>query len=333
MFKEMSKYQENQKENAPKKDCFNGDKFNGVYRKTPRPFVLANLENNFYQPIFPKASNYFKENNISWWGGKNPTRHILSSQIACLNHLFAIREDKMAVLAIAQTICNNFTDVLPLDNDANDTKAFISFEVVSDCDHLNECKKEGQKPTRGAHCTSIDALILAKKDNKIFLLPIEWKYTENYDNTDKSMEDGKDHEKGSEKSGKIRLERYSKLIDGSMQLKEQEYFNKENYRNSIYFFEPFYQLMRQTLWAEQMIANKATETIKADDFIHVHVIPKENGNLLNKIYKKSGKDMETTWRDCLVNQEKYKVITPQHLLQNIDNPNLMKYLQTRYWQQ
>lgn len=29
-----------------------------------------------------------------------------------------------------------------------------------------------------------------------------------------------------------------------------------SYRNSIYFQEPYYQLMRQTLWAEQVIDNK-----------------------------------------------------------------------------
>lgn len=54
--------------------------------------------------------------------------------------------------------------------------------------------------------------------------------------------------------------------------------------------------MRQTLWVEQMIKNKNKETLKADNFIHLHVIPKKNTTLLNKIYKCSGldigKDME-----------------------------------------
>jgi hypothetical protein len=47
--------------------------------------------------------------------------------------------------------------------------------------------------------------------------------------------------------------------------------------------------MRQTLWAEQMIAHKDSETIKADHYIHVHVIPQENNELLDKIYPRSKK--------------------------------------------
>ncbi|MDR1737552.1 MAG: hypothetical protein LBR66_01855 [Candidatus Symbiothrix sp.] len=336
----MSKYQENERDTVPSKKCFNGDKFNGVYKGKPREFVLEKSENNFFdKELCNKVIAYFKKNNISWWGGKKPTGHILSSQIACLNHLFPIRNDKNAVLAIAKMICEDFTEVLELKNDTDDTRAFISFEVVSDNDYLNECK-EGKNPTRGANCTSIDALILAKhKNGTVFLLPIEWKYTEFYNNTDKSTEDGKDHEKGSMGSGKERLCRYSNLITESEQLK-----TLPEYKSSVYFFEPFYQLMRQTLWAEQMIAHKATETIKADDFIHVHVIPKENHDLLkddletNKWRKgyKNGTEtgsLESIWKSCLKDKKKYKIISPEDLLSNLEKEKqekLIAYLLERY---
>ena len=174
------------------------------------------------------------------------------------------------------------------------------------------------------------------------LIPIEWKYTEWYGNTDKSTEDGKDNEKGSQKSGKIRLERYSELITKSSQLK----IKLKDYKSSVYFFEPFYQLMRQTLWAEQMInaQNRIIESIQADDYIHVHVIPSENHDLLKDDIKTNKRrkaysngttkgSMEEIWKSCLINPDKYKIITPSSLLANIDKNryrNLIDYLSARY---
>ncbi len=82
-----------------------------------------------------------------------------------------------------------------------------------------------------------------------------------------------------------------------------------------------------------MIKNKNLETIKADNYLHVHVIPSENKDLLNKIYKCSGLDMETTWRKLLKDQSKYQIVAPKKLLNGIDSrkyKNLLDYLKTRY---
>ena len=280
--------------------------------------------------IREEVKTYFKENGISFWGGQKPTPHTLSSQIACLNHLYPIRNDKNAVLKIAQVICEDIVDVLRIETD-NFLPAYIAFEAVSDNDYLNECK-EGLKPTRGSNCTSIDALIYAKhKNGKNFILPIEWKYTEHYNNSNKAIEDRRGEPKGTNGKGKERLDRYvnSRLIPDSEQLKKFK-----NYKQSAYFFEPFYQLMRQTLWAEQMIFYRGSEKVSAEDFIHCHVIPQENSDLLDKSYLCSDKKMEATWRECLEDQSKYKIITPPNLLVNIDPKkyaDLVKYLKERYW--
>lgn len=339
----MSKYQNNERENAPKRNCFNNDSFHGIFRKKSRKFVLSKWENNLFGEISKKSLlSYFKDNKISWWGGKKPTAHILSSQIACLNHLFAIRTDKAAVLSIAQTVCADLVDVSEVENDTKNTKSFISFEVTSNIDYLNECAN-GQNPTRGSNCTSIDALMVAKhKNGKNILIPIEWKYTESYASTDKSIEDGKGNGKGSQKSGKVRLERYSELITKSNQLK----MKFEDYKSTVYFIEPFYQLMRQTLWAEQMTdaKNRINESIQTDDYIHVHVIPNKNHDLLKddlntNIRRKAYSNgttkgsMEEVWKSCLINPDKYKIITPSSLLANIDKnryKNLIDYLFLRY---
>ena len=89
--------------------------------------------------------------------------------------------------------------------------------------------------------------------------------------------------------------------------------------------------MRQTLLAEQMIWHNEFEAV---DYLHIHVVPKRNEALLLRKYKVTGKDMETSWRDCLTNQSKYVIIDPQDLLSPIidSNPDLKQYLCTRYWQ-
>jgi len=328
----MSKYQENERARAIElietSELFEGCKAGGKFMGKERDFVLSDRNFNLFKPIREQAETYFKENVISWWGGQRPTPHTLSSQMACLNHLYPIRNDKDEVLKIAQIICEDIVDVLEIKSDKF-LPAYIAFEAVSENDYLNECEKE-QKPTRGSHCTSIDALIFAKhKNGKKYLLPIEWKYTEHYNNTDKSIEDREGEPKETNGKGQERLSRYSDLINNSDQLKKYD-----NYKSSVYFFEPFYQLMRQTLWAEQMIVHRNTEEISAEDFIHAHIIPRENSDLLEKTYPCSGKNMEATWRENLSDQSKYKIISPKELLGKINSEKYAdwkNYLEKRYW--
>ena len=59
-----------------------------------------------------------------------------------------------------------------------------AFEFALDNEKLLGETDEGAK--RGAMCTSIDAMIRAQKDDKIWFIPIEWKYTETYKREDKT---------------------------------------------------------------------------------------------------------------------------------------------------
>jgi hypothetical protein len=302
-------------------DIFNGDKGNGYFMGKARPFVLKDGMNNLYEPIRNDVIRYFKDNEISWWGGDKPSGHTLSSQIACLNHLFAIMNDHDAVLAMLNGVRDEFEEVLRVECDAN--PQYIGFEVVSKEDPLNE-----KASTRGSNCTSVDAFIHAKhRDGSIWLIPIEWKYTEHYANQDKSNEDRQGEEKGSNGKGQERVRRYSALTDASLQLK-----SLDSYNGSIYYQEPFYQLMRQTLWAENVVKLKE-EKLKADNYMHLHVIPSANKDLLDKKYSVSGMGMEETWRSMLCNQSKYIIVDPQKLLEPIKDkyPELASYLEKRYW--
>lgn len=235
----------------------------------------------------------------------------------------------MYVLKILNSVMDEFIDVLPIPCDKEPT--YISFEVTSKEDRLKEAKQKNANLTRGLNYTSIDAFIYAKhKSGKLWLIPIEWKYTEYYNNQDKSIEDRDGGEKGNKEKGEERVRRYSDLITKSWQLKSMD-----NYQSSIYFFEPFYQLMRQTLWAEQVLAHKDDEKLKADDYLHIHIIPKNNRDLFQKRrgYKLTGKGMEESWRECLNDQSKYVIVDPKDFLSPISetNASLYKYLNERYW--
>lgn len=317
-------YQEKQRRRSieliENSELFDRERAGKIFRRVERDYVLINGEKNIFKPIRNDVMEYFKNNRISWWGGKKPTGHVLSSQIACINHLFFIRNDKQAVLHMVKTISDDFIDVVEISTDKYNP-SYIQFEAVSDIDHLNE-----GKPSRGNNCTSIDALVYAQhKDGSYWIIPIEWKYTEHYYNQNRAIEGYKKdpiHCKG-----EIRKKRYTNLINNSDQL--------ENSDHTCYYFEPFYQLMRQTLWAEQLVRNSCNETIKVENYLHVHVIPEENTNLLNKIYKCSQTDMKTTWEKQLKDKSKYIIISPEKLLakslNNIKYNELKNYLTKRYW--
>ena len=320
----MAKYREIERKHAVELiksgNIFNNDKGGGKFGSHKYDFALLDGKNNIFPQLLDENNKiiknntvikYFSDNKIAWWHGEEPTSHTLSSQIACINHLYYLRHDKNAVLQLLSSFSNEFVDVLEIKTDEK-PYGFIQFETVSINDNLNE-----GIPTRGTNCTSIDAFIYAVHENgEKWIIPVEWKYTEEYTPEDKSFG----------KSGAIRLERYIALINKSKQI-NSEYWH-------WCFYEPFYQLMRQTLWAEQMIEKKSLEKIKAVNYVHLHIIPNENNELLNKKYSCSKMNMEDTWRRCIVNQEKYKIISPKDLLKNVtgvEYKELKKYLSKRYW--
>ena len=285
---------------------------------------------------------YFKVNQIKWWKGRtekdpdrnSPTCNLLSSQIACINHLFFIKHDKDAVLSVINGIKEmptKFNDVLNIPCDKGEDN-YIAFEVTTGRkEYLNEDSNK-----RGEFCTSIDALIYAvDENNERWLIPIEWKYIETYDRKDLSVESNPRKEPGNKEKGKTRMRRYcniegNNLIDNSKQLR-----SLPDYKHSIYFQEPFYQLMRQTLWAECICNSKDERVLPAKHFVHIHVCPRENTELLNRHYREVTAEptMEKAWREMLVNQSLYHLIDPSDLMKPIAEkyPKLIEYLKNRYW--
>ena len=144
---------------------------------------------------------------------------------------------------------------------------------------------------------------MARKGDKRYLIPIEWKYTETYQWKDYT-------------NSKL-ISRYEDLIKRSVQLKMPE----KGVPHSVYCFEPCYELMRQTLLMEQMIRKGV-----ADDFIHINVVP--DGNL-------EYRDMiRFNYLPMLKNPDKFIMLSPTRLLEPMRDEKkyerLLTYLTGRY---
>ncbi|MBA7577368.1 hypothetical protein ES708_19219 [subsurface metagenome] len=82
------------------------------------------------------------------------------------------------------------------------------------------------------------------------------------------------------------------------------------------YYEPFYQLMRQTLLGWEMVKRKE---YGAEDFIHLHIIPEENKDLKEKITSPglSGADIEEAWKNTLRKPGKYILLDPKEFLKPV----------------
>lgn len=292
--KQIKYYYNNLNKIVQNKGYFDGEK---------RDFVLQNGKDNLFGKIQDDCLKYFEQEKISWWGENKskhlPSGHLVSSQIHCLNHLFALRKDDIAIKAIIENATGlKIKEVYPAPFDKDG--GFISFEFVCKNKSLLDEKYE----TRGANCTSIDALVyIQTTDGRKLLIPIEWKYTETYQS------------KEAEESS---LERYPKLIDSESNLKKW---------CDLYKADPYYELMRQSLLMEQIIKKNEISEIEAVGYRHIMVIPNAHVELKNAIEEK--------YISNLKDNSKFRIIDPHELLAPIeDNDNysdLITYLKTRYW--
>ena len=290
----------------------------GEFDHNMYPYVLQEKDRkkNLFKGIRDNVLTYFENNIIAWWHSKKgqnlPTGHLLSSQIHCLNHLFAFREDPVAVKTIIQNLIDlkiktglKIKEVLPspLDTDGG----YITFEFV--------CKNKtllGEKhETRGANCTSVDAFVLAETENeKKILIPIEWKYTESYEKNDKNKADLS-----------IVEERYTPLA-------KKENSNLGDWPDK-FNWDPLYEFARQTLLMEQIKAKPEISGIdNVYDYIHIIVRPNENKEIINDIQR---------FKDFVKDEGRKKIIEvdPEELLNplrsNDKYKDLFNYLETRYW--
>lgn len=287
------------------RDAMFQDQGQGVFQGLQRDFVLNQPARNLWAGIREDAIDYFRRHRISWWGGAvdEPTGHLLSSQVACVNHLYPLRQREDLVLALLAGLDSTIVAAERVDD------GYIAFEFIGDRQYLKE-----RGFSRGAHCTSVDAAMIGRTvtgDRRIFL--IEWKYVEAYVVKNQYVP--------------ARAQVYDALI-----LAPDSPFRPLDPR--CFYYEPFYQLMRQTLLGA-LIARH--EDHGCTSYRHVHVAPDENGEFHASVTSKTlrGDTVYDAWRSSLKNDELFLTRSPQTLFEPLtglpDTGSHTAYLAARYW--
>ena len=358
-----------QRNSPPTSLLFDADPGNGLYNGKRYPFVLASPERNLWGDIREDVIRYFNgcglgtnrakglsseqivkleadgaqcifSTDIQFWhsGGtksingkelKLPTGHVLSSQVACINHLFPLIRDKNAATHFLHNINILVCEALPVD--IHERGNFVEFEVVGGGSYLNE-GRAGKPLRRGANCTSVDAVMKGRtRGGDIVLFLIEWKYVEQYRHA-ASKWDGK--------HGQVRQKRYCSFFT-----KDNTPFTFCNNNKDESFFrqlftEPYYQLMRQTLLGSRMIQDPEING-RANSFEHVLVIPSCNYDLRMKSMpidktdaaKRTG-DLAKNWNTLVKNPIAF--FDPQQLFEPLmrmrEHAKWLSYLRKRYWE-
>ena len=272
-------------------------------------FVLKERKLNLWNEIREDAISYFEKNNIEWHKDakgepqKGPEGHLLSSNIFCVNHLFYLRQKRDLVTLILKEIDKRIVSAEIINY------GYIEFEIMDGKNKINPLNEKSLERKRGSKSTSVDAVMVGRKsDGKNILFLIEWKYTE----------------KGYDPECKFRAkDNYHKNYTDLLQDENCPINSPENVKGL--FFEPYYQLMRQTLLGWKMI--EASE-YNCNEFICIHIIPK--GNIE---FRKNCQN----WKSFLKEQYKqnYMIIAPDDLLKPIVNEQnidlFIEYLRNRYW--
>ena len=309
----------------------------GLYRMRSRDFCLADecSDENLYWGVRASAIQYFNDRRIPWHDGLKsrtvPSNHLCCSQSCCINFLYPLASKPDFVKTVLGSFYPKMAEALTFSDDQplpDGTSPFVAFEWFGTQDYLGESRRKGSSRTRGANATSADfAFRFQRNDGKIQLVLGEWKYTESYGRSDLG------------KQKPVRKDNYRQAF-----LRTGGVFGPQ--RESLYdafFFDPFYQLMRLQLLAQEMEAGDLGQEMAADVVSVLHICPMANGEFREPKHVTSpglkqefpGKGTLEIWNE-LVPDDKFISISVEELLdtisrhgQSIDS-DWVSYLESRY---
>jgi hypothetical protein len=286
----------------------------GIYRNRRRLFCLAEdcSPENLHESLRDDAIAYFRRRGIPWHDGLPdpygnekalPSNHLCCSQCMCVNCLAPMMHDPHLLAEVFQVFLPELSKPLPFDADDpldDGTQPFLAFEYVGTQNYLCESKWG----TRGANCTSADfAFRFCRSDGLTQLVLGEWKYTEDY----------RGHKLP--EPNNINPTRWKTYRQAFELWKSQQPLLPEY---ETFFVEPFYQLMRQTLLAQEM--ERARE-IKADIVNVLHISPEANREFAyvfpSPAFGKFGSTVTEAWK-ALAPAGRFIPIYCEDLLRSIE---------------
>jgi hypothetical protein len=241
------------RERARQSDWFekNIDRNGAAYPLEPS-LIALNLPPSIREDVLA----YFDMHRIAW---HKYAASAHSSQICCLNFLAPMRNDPEALARLVAAVLSiPEPEMLPVENGPDGRPWYVGFEWTGG-DYLNEANGSGSR-TRGANVTSADAVVKYRLEGCQETMLIEWKYTENY---------GRPIDP---KGNRTRVERYKDLAfapNGPIR-------SDLGLSLTDFFYEPFYQLVRQQMLANEM--EKAHED-GSERVRLLHVSPAANTGL------------------------------------------------------
>jgi hypothetical protein len=260
-----------------------------------------------------------------------------SSAAACLNVLGSLSTNPEELktylnsfgLGIQEII--KFPSGIELDGELYDDNGYVIFEWIGPGKSvINE--KGG---SRGKQRTSVDAYVLARVENRITQILIEWKFTESYLKPS-------DHRRFSGQRGIERLRRYSTVLQDLRRTVEFPLKMSEEGGLSLadLGYEPIYQLLRITLLAIQTTPMELHPSLNVEDYMVLHLSHSKNTDLINlppQILTELSDDGLSTLHDFW----KSSILSPtasgkfhhgywNEELNTISNQPLKEYLTERY---
>lgn len=226
--------------------------------------ALGHQEETLYPGIRGEdgALDFFRDRSITWWKGKTwpdgdsdvPTRNMVSSQVACVNFLLPLVSVEGALTAVLRAIDDDVQDVIEI-VDGKGNQSPVEFEWTG----IDKSLEGGTH--RGQYETSVDSFVVAETDRGRRAYLMEWKYTES---------GGSGRYMGKGREGEVRWPRYSPLYSTIFSS-----FGTENgaVPMSELLYEPFYQLMRNRLLGDRMVAGREHGVLDAKVVV---VAPEEN---------------------------------------------------------
>lgn len=203
---------------------------------------LETRTHNLAPSIRTVADPYFgPPRSITWHRHAN---HGLSSQVCCLNFLMPLAErpDVLSRL-VGRALGIAAPEMLPVEPGPDGRDWFVGFEWTGTENYLDEWPAGG-KATRGANATSADAVVRFRGEAGAETLLIEWKYTEAYG---AALNDRRSAD-GLSGGNLTRTARYGDKAfhpDGPIR-------NDRSLSVEDFYWEPFYQLLRQQMLAWRM---------------------------------------------------------------------------------
>ena len=311
----------------------------GTYRGRPHDFCLADdcASENLYETVRGPAIAYFEARGIPWHdGGKKgriPSNHLCCSQSCCVNFLYPMRSNRNLVARVFKCFYPELVEPLPIDQDCalpNDWSPYMAFEWIGTKDYLGEHLRKPGVRTRGANYTSADFTFrFQRQDGRIQVVIGEWKYTEYYGAKD--------------------LGRPSNDKDKKPEARKRNYAPAFNRDKGIFagrgedlydalFFEPFYQLMRQQLLAQEMEVGRE---MAADVVSVLHICPEANREFEERVTSRElrrmfpGKGTVEIWKE-LVAKDEFMSVAVEEFRDTIsrevgsDDRKWADYLNVRY---